>query len=72
VDIPPVNINQTEPSGAEDCTASVAKGAVIEMELGPEGRLLSEMLGEELWQAARELVELSKAEFAEAPETIRS
>src|SRR6202167_6733938 len=41
------------------------------MKLGPESRLLPEMLGEELWQAARaELVELSKAEFAEALETI--
>jgi RNA polymerase sigma-70 factor (ECF subfamily) len=71
VDILPANINQTEPSGAEDCTASVAKGASVEMELGPESRLLPEMLGEELWQAARaELVELSKAEFAEALETI--
>jgi hypothetical protein len=58
VDIPPANIHQTEPSGAEDCTASVAKGAAVEMELGPENRLLPEMLGEELWQAARaELVE---------------
>lgn len=71
MDIPPANINQTEPSGAEDCTASVAKGAAVEMKLGPESRLLPEMLGEELWQAARaELVELSKAEFAEALETI--
>src|SRR3984885_8126005 len=41
------------------------------MELGPDSRLLPEILGEELWQAARaELVELSKAEFAEALETI--
>ena len=41
------------------------------MELGPEGRLLPEMLGEELWRAASaEMVELSKAEFAEALETI--
>ena len=40
------------------------------MELGPEGRLLPEMLGEELWRAARaEMVELSKAEFAEALDT---
>ena len=41
------------------------------MELGPESRLLPEMLGEELWRAASaELVELSKAEFADALETI--
>jgi RNA polymerase sigma-70 factor, ECF subfamily len=41
------------------------------MELGPENRLLSEKLGEELWRAAgAELVEVSRAEFAEALETI--
>lgn len=39
--------------------------------MGPESRLLPEMLGEELWQAAgAALVGLSKAEFAEALETI--
>ena len=39
--------------------------------MGPESRLLPEMLGEELWEAAKaELVELNKAEFAEALETI--
>src|SRR6202167_6835301 len=41
------------------------------MKLGPESRLLPEMLGEELWRAAgAALVGLSKAEFAEALETI--
>src|ERR1700684_52308 len=41
------------------------------MELGPENRLLSEELGEELWRGAgAELVEVSRAEFAEALETI--
>src|SRR5208282_2720994 len=71
VDIPPANITQTEPLGAEDRTTSVAKGIAVEMELGPEGRFLPEMLGEELWRAASaEMVELSKAEFAEALETI--
>ncbi|HXM08446.1 MAG TPA: sigma-70 family RNA polymerase sigma factor [Terriglobales bacterium] len=69
MDIPPANITQTEPLGAEDRTASDAKGIAVEM--GPESRLLPEMLGEELWQAAgAALVGLSKAEFAEALETI--
>ena len=41
------------------------------MELGLENRLLPEVLCEELWRAAgAELVEVSKAEFAEALETI--
>jgi RNA polymerase sigma-70 factor (ECF subfamily) len=41
------------------------------MELGPESRLLPEMLGEGLWRVSgAELVEVSKAEFAEALETI--
>ena len=41
------------------------------MEPGPENRLLSEKLGEELWRAAgAELVEVSRAEFADALETI--
>jgi len=71
VDIPPANITQTEPAGAEDCTASVAKGIAVEVELGPESRLLPEMLGEELWRVAgAAMVELSKAEFADALETI--
>jgi RNA polymerase sigma-70 factor, ECF subfamily len=49
----------------------VAKGIAVEVALGPESRLLPEMLGEELWQVAgAALVELSKAEFAEALETI--
>jgi RNA polymerase sigma-70 factor (ECF subfamily) len=71
VDIPPANITQTEPSGAKDCTASSPKGIAVEAELGPESRLLPEMLGGELWRVARaELLEVSKAEFAEALETI--
>src|SRR6185312_3671730 len=46
-------------------------GITLGLELGPEKRLLSEMLGEELWRAAgAELVEVSRAEFAEALETI--
>jgi len=41
------------------------------MELGPENRLLSGKLGEELWRVAgAELVEVSTAEFADALETI--
>lgn len=41
------------------------------MELGPQNRLLPDKLGEELWQVAgAELVEVSRAEFAEALETI--
>lgn len=41
------------------------------MELAPENRHLPEMLGEELWRVAgSELVEVSRAEFAEALETI--
>jgi RNA polymerase sigma-70 factor (ECF subfamily) len=71
VDIPPANITQTEPTGAEDCAASVATGIAVEAELGPESRFLPEMLGEELWRVAgAALVEVSKAEFAEALETI--
>jgi RNA polymerase sigma-70 factor, ECF subfamily len=61
----------TEPSGGKDCTASMAKGIAVETEPRPESRLLPEMLGEELWRAAgAELVEVSKAEFAQALETI--
>jgi RNA polymerase sigma-70 factor, ECF subfamily len=71
VDIPPANISQTESAGAEDRTASVAKGTALEMELEPESRLLPEMLGQELWRAAgAELVEVTEAEFAETLETI--
>lgn len=45
----------------------MAKGTA----LGPESRLLPEMLGGELWRVSgAELVEVSKAEFAEALETI--
>ena len=44
---------------------------MVEAELGPESRLLPEKLGEELWRGAgAELVEVSRAEFAEALETI--
>jgi RNA polymerase sigma-70 factor (ECF subfamily) len=71
VDTPSANIIPTEPSRAEDCTVSVAKGIAVETELRPESRLLPEMLGEELWRmAGAALVELSKAEFADALETI--
>lgn len=49
----------------------MAKGIAVEVELRPESTLLPEMLGEELWRAAgAALVELSKAEFADALETI--
>ena len=49
----------------------MAKQSAAENELVPESRLLPGMLGEELWRAAgAELVELSKAEFAEALESI--
>lgn len=49
----------------------MAKGIAVEMELGPESRLLPETLSDELWRVARaELVELSKAEFSEALEAI--
>jgi RNA polymerase sigma-70 factor (ECF subfamily) len=71
VDIPPANIDQTEPTGAEACAASGGSGIAVEVVLGAESRLLPEMLGEELWRAASaELVELSQAEFADALETI--
>jgi hypothetical protein len=70
VDIPPANITQTESSAAEERAASLADGIALGMELGPENRLLSEKLGEELWRAAgARLVEVSTAEFAEALET---
>lgn len=71
MDIPPANITQTETTAAEDCAASAAKGIAVEAELGPEIRLLPEMLGEELWRVSgAERVEVSKAEFADALETI--
>ena len=71
VDTPSANIIPTGPSDAEDCTASVAKRIAVETELGSESRLLPEMLGEELWRAARaESVDVNKAEFAQALETI--
>jgi RNA polymerase sigma-70 factor, ECF subfamily len=69
VDIPPANVTQTESSRAEERTASVANG--IGFELGPELRLLPEILAEELWRVSgAERAELSKTEFAEALETI--
>lgn len=47
------------------------KQVAVQVKLVPESRLLPEKLGEELWRVAgAELVELSKAEFAEALETI--
>jgi RNA polymerase sigma-70 factor, ECF subfamily len=71
VDIPPANITPTEPSGADDCTGPVAKQIAADIELVPESRLLPEKLGEELWRVAgAELVELTKAEFADTLETI--
>ena len=71
MDIPPANITQTVSSGAEEPTATVAEGIALGMELAPENPRLPEMLGEELWRVAgSELVEVSRAEFAEALETI--
>jgi RNA polymerase sigma-70 factor (ECF subfamily) len=71
VDIPPANITQTVPSGAEEPTATVAEGIALGRELAPDNPRLPEMLGEELWQVAgSELVEVSRTEFAEALETI--
>ena len=71
MDTPSANILPTGPSDAEDCTASVAKRIAVEMERGSDSRLLPEMLGAELWRAARaESVEVSKAEFAQPLETI--
>jgi RNA polymerase sigma-70 factor (ECF subfamily) len=47
------------------------EGIALGMELAPENRLLPEELGEELWRVAgAELLEVSRAEFAEALETI--
>jgi RNA polymerase sigma-70 factor (ECF subfamily) len=71
VDTPPAKITQPESSATEERTASFADGIALGMELSPENRLLPEGLGEELWRAAEaELVEVSRAEFAEALETI--
>ena len=71
MDIPPANITQTVSSGAEEPTATVAEGIALGMELAPENPRLPEMLAEELWRVAgSELVEVSRAEFAEALETI--
>jgi RNA polymerase sigma-70 factor (ECF subfamily) len=71
VDIPPANIAQTETSGPEDCTGSVAKQVAVQIKLVPESGLLPERLGEELWRVAgAEQVDLSRAEFGEALETI--
>ena len=70
MDTSSANIVPTEDSGGKDCAASVSKVAV-ETEVGPERRLLPEMLGEELWRTAgAESVEVSKAEFSHALETI--
>ena len=71
MDIPPANIAQTVSSGAEEPTATVAEGIALGRELAPEDLRLPEMLGEELWRVAgSESVEVSRAEFAEALETI--
>ena len=71
MDIPPANITQTVSSGAEEPTATVAEGIALGRELAPDNPRLPEMLGEELWRVAgSELVEVSRAEFAEALETI--
>ena len=71
MDIPPANITQTVSSGAEEPTATVAEGIALGRELAPENLRLPEMLGEELWRVAgSESVEVSRAEFAEALETI--
>ena len=70
MDTSSANIVPTEDSGGKDCAASVSKVAV-ETEGGPGSRLLPEMLGEELWRTAgAESVEVSKAEFSQALETI--
>ena len=71
MDIPPANLAQTVSSGAEEPTATVAEGIALGRELAPENLRLPEMLGEELWRVAgSESVEVSRAEFAEALETI--
>ena len=71
MDIPPANLAQRVSSGAEEPTATVAEGIALGRELAPEDLRLPEMLGEELWRVAgSESVEVSRAEFAEALETI--
>ncbi len=71
MDIPPANITQTESSTAEDRATSLANGISLGTDISPEKRLLSQKLGEELWRVAgAESVEVSRAEFAEALETI--
>ena len=71
MDTPAANVTQTESSGAEDRATSVAEGVGLEIEPGPENRLLPEKLCEELWRVSgAELVEVSRAEFADALETI--
>ena len=71
MDIPPENLTQTEPSGADDGAVPVAKQIAADIEVVPESRLLPETLGEELWRmAGAELVELKKGEFADALEKI--
>jgi RNA polymerase sigma-70 factor (ECF subfamily) len=70
VDTSSANIVPTEDSGGKDCAASVSKVAA-ETEGGPARRLLPDMLAEELWRTAgAESVEVSKAEFSQALETI--
>jgi RNA polymerase sigma-70 factor (ECF subfamily) len=71
VDTPSANFIPTEPSGGKDCTASLTEAIAVETNLRAESRLLTETLAEELWRAARaDLMEISKAEFAQALETI--
>jgi RNA polymerase sigma-70 factor, ECF subfamily len=64
----PANITETGPQTggeAEDCSVSVG------VEFVPVRKVLPETLARELWQkAGAELVELTKAEFAEALEAI--
>ena len=49
----------------------MAEAITLGTELAPQNRLLPEKLGEELWRVAgAELVEVSRAEFAQALETI--
>jgi RNA polymerase sigma-70 factor (ECF subfamily) len=72
VDTPSANIIPSKPPGGKDCTtASIAKEIAVETESKQESRLLSEMLGAELWRAAgAESVEVSQSEFAQALEAI--
>ena len=70
MDTSSADIVPTEGSGGKACAASASKVAV-ETEPKPESRLLPEMLGAELWRmAGAESVEVSKAEFSQALETI--